>query len=117
MRKLILSSVALIGLAAAPAQAQSVGSIINSVFGGYGYQPYGYSSYGYQPAYGYQSYGYAPVYGYQRAYAYQPYGYQPYAYQRSYSRGYNYAYGSPVYYGCKPRRHHRNGVVYYTRGC
>jgi hypothetical protein len=114
MRKLILSSAALIGAVAAPAQAQSVGSIINTILG--------VGAYGYQPRYSYPSYGYAPSYGYQPVYGYQPsYGYaQPYGYGAPYSA---YGYGIPgygangAYYACKPRRHHRNGMVYYTPGC
>lgn len=85
MRKLLIAPFVGLVFAAGPANAQSIGSILNSVLGGgsqnYGYQPtyqqsypYGYEqSYGYQPAYGYQQpYSYQPTYGYQQTYGYQP---------------------------------------------
>jgi len=68
----------------------------------------------------YYAYGYSPY-----AYSYSPYSYgysyPSYSYPR-YSYGYsNYGYSYPTYryrssYRCL-RRHHRNGVVYYTRSC
>ncbi len=115
MRKLLLV-VPFIGLmsAAAPASAQDIGTILNSVLGGgasdYGYQPayeqsyqpaYQYEQpYGYQPAYSYQqSYGYQPVYGYQRTYSYRP----RYVYSRP--RYVSYGYRSPSAYGYPPYRY------------
>ena len=74
MKKLIAGSAALLGVIAVPAQAQSLGTIINSVLGG-GYSNSYQQPYGYQPAY---SYGYQPSYGYQQTYGYQ----QPYRYSR-----------------------------------
>ena len=89
MKRFIAASAAVLGVIAVPAQAQSLGTIINSVLGnGYSnsYQPtYGYQpsyNYGYQPSY---NYGYQPSYGYRRSYSYQ----QPYRYSRSYN-GYGY---------------------------
>jgi hypothetical protein len=112
MRKLLLlSTVAAAGVfAATPAAAQfSVG---------FGYPSYGYSypSYGYAyPSYGYSypSYGYSYPsygYGYSNAYSYYPR-------HRSYAYGYSGYNGYGTYYSCRPRRHHHNGIVYYTRSC
>jgi hypothetical protein len=59
MKRLIAGSAALLSAIAVPAQAQTLGAIVNSVLGnGYsnGYQ----QPYGYQPSYGY---GYQPSYG------------------------------------------------------
>lgn len=67
MRTMIFSSAALLAAAAVPAQAQDLGTIINSVFGG------SYSS-AYQP----YAYGYQPVYSYQPTYTYPSYGYSQY---------------------------------------
>jgi hypothetical protein len=114
MRKLFLGSAAVAAaMLATPAAAQIYVSVGSSPYYGhsYGYSPYsyGYSSYGYSP----YSYGYSPYsYGYS-SYGYSPYsyGYSPYSYS---SYGYSaYGYGS---HHCL-RRHHRNGVVYYTRVC
>ncbi|HEX5238901.1 MAG TPA: hypothetical protein VFW39_10630 [Sphingomicrobium sp.] len=112
MRKLLIGSAAVLGaaLAASPASAQ---------YYGYGYSPY--SSYSYSPysyGYSYPSYSYSPYsYGYSN---YSNYSYSPYSY------GYS-SYGYPAYstrsyyrtraYGCRVRRHHRDGIVYYTRDC
>src|SRR6185437_1178788 len=103
MRKLLIVSAAAAAaaLAASPAAAQIYVGVGASPYG-YGYSPY---SYGYS----YPSYGYSPY-----AYSYSPYGYG-YSYP-SYSYGYR-SYGYRSSYYCKPRRHHRNGVVWYTRGC
>lgn len=132
MTRLIAGSAALLGVIAVPAQAQSLGTIINSVLGdgdynGYqqSYQPvyedqqsYDYSqSYAYQPAYGYQqSYGYQPAYGYQRTYSYQP----RYVYSRP--RYMSYGYRAPVTYRYPryryaayrhhARRHHYRSYAY-----
>jgi hypothetical protein len=105
MRKLLIGSAAVVAaaLAATPAAAQY-----------YGYSPY---SYGYSPysyGYSYPSYGYSyPSYGYSysNSYAYPGYSYSYPSYGYS-----NYAYG---YHSSNPcvRRHHRNGIVYYTRVC
>lgn len=106
MKRLIAGSAALLGVIAVPAQAQSLGTIINSVLGG-GYsnsyqQPYGYQpayNYGYQPSYGYQTYGYQQPYSYSRSYnGYGYNSYNGYGYQRSY-------YGSRDY---ERRRHERH---------
>jgi hypothetical protein len=105
MRRLLFASAAAVAaLAATPAAAQ--------LYIGYGYSPY---SYGYSyPSY---SYGYSPY-----SYSYSPYSSYGYSYP-SYSYGYsNYGYSYPSYsygsyYSCRPRRHHRDGVVWYTRGC
>ena len=107
MRKLLIGSAAIVAaaLAATPADAQFAISIGSSPYS-YGYSQYGYSPYGYSP-YGYSpSYGYSP---YSNGYSYPSYGYS------------NYGYAAPQYryrssYNCL-RRHHRNGVVYYTRVC
>ena len=108
MRKLLLLSTAAAGVfAATPAAAQFGVSL------GYGYPSYGYG-YSY-PSYGYSypSYSYAPSYGY--GYSNYSYAYPRYRSYRSYSYAYpSYSYGS---YYCKPRRHHHDGVVWYTRGC
>ena len=106
MRTLLFASVAAAAtlVAAAPADAQY-----------YGYSPYSYSyspySYGYS-AYSYPSYGYSyPSYSYSYpsySYSYPSYGYSTYGYSRRYRSS---------YYNCRPRRHHRNGIVYYTPGC
>jgi len=107
MRRLLIGSAAALAavLAATPASAQ---------YYGYGYSPYGsYSpySYGYSyPSYGYSSYGYSyPSYGYSNyGYSYPSYGYS------------NYGYSYPSYrYSSHPCliRHHRHGIVYYTRVC
>ena len=104
MKSLIAGSAALLGVIAVPAQAQSLGTIINSVFAsGYSdsYQPY---NYGYQPTY---SYGYQPSYGYQQSYSYG----RPYRYSRSYA-GYGYrsdgqSYGYSRDRSYEHRRHDR----------
>ena len=60
------------------------------------HRSYGYSSYGYSyPSYGYSRYGYS----------YPSYGYSSYGYSNHRSL-------PPCV-----RKHHRNGVVYYTRVC
>ena len=112
MRKLLIGSAAIAtAIVATPAAAQ--------IYIGVGQSPYsnGYSRYGYSPySYGYSPYSYASPY----SYGYSPYGYG-YSYP-SYSYGYsNYSYAYPGYrhrssYNCL-QRHHRNGVVYYTRVC
>ena len=107
MRKLLIGSAAVVAvaLAATPADAQFAISVGSAPYS-YGYSPYGYAPNGYSP-YGYSpSYGYSP---YSNAYSYPSYGYS------------NYGYAYPQYrhrssYNCL-RRHHRNGVVYYTRVC
>ena len=104
MRKLLIGSAlaAATAFAATPAAAQ--------VYIGYGYSPY---SYGYNPysyGYSYPSYSY-PSYGYGYSYPSYGYGYSNYGY--SYP---SYGYRSS-YYSCRPRRHHHDGVVWYTRGC
>src|SRR3954451_5894197 len=120
MRRLLLgSAVALAAaMAAMPAEAQMYG---------YGYSPY---SYGYSPySYGYSaprySYGYSPYsYGYSAprySYGYSSYpsyGYSYPSYGYSYP-SYSYGYSSYGYRSSNPclRRHHRNGIVYYTRVC
>jgi hypothetical protein len=120
MRKLLTLSAAIAAaMAATPAAAQIYIGIGQSPYS-YNYPRYGYSpySYGYS-RYGYSSYGYSP-YGYSPyAYSYSPYG-SGYSYP-AYGYGYsNYAYSYPQYRyrsdSCL-RRHHRNGVVYYTRVC
>jgi hypothetical protein len=105
MRKLLIGSAAIVAaaLAATPAAAQY-----------YGYSPY---SYGYSPysyGYSYPSYSYSyPRYGYSYS---RSYGYPSYSYAYP-SLGYsNYAYGYQRSNPCL-RRHHRNGIVYYTRVC
>src|SRR5437868_1487333 len=133
MRKLLIAPVVGLVFAAAPANAQNLGSILNSVMGGgsnyYGYQPtYGYQqtyqpaysyqqSYGYQPAYGYQqSYGYQPAYGYQQTYSYRPryvYSqprYAPYGYRAPVS--YRYARYRHVAYRRHAHRHHHRSYAY-----
>ena len=119
LRKLLFAGglAASTALAAVPASARGYLSVsIGSGYPGYGYSNYGYQGYGYSP-YGYPAYssGYSP-YGYN----YPGYGYG-YSYP-SYSPGYStYGYAYPSYgyraYSCKPRRHHRDGYVWYTRGC
>ena len=93
MHKLLIGSGAVLAaaLAATPAAAQ---------YYGYGYSPY--------------SYGYSP---YSYGYSYPSYSYG-YSYPR-YSSGYSYpSYGyRSSYYGCRLRRHHRDGLVWYTRSC
>ena len=90
----------------------------------YGYSPYsyGYSAYsnGYSyPGYSYPSYGYSypsSSYSYPSyAYSYPSYGYS----YPSYSYGSTYGYSYPAYrqHSSCLRRHHRNGVVWYTRSC
>jgi len=104
MRKLLIgSAVIAAAMAANPAASQIYIGVGHSPYS-YGYSRYssGYSPYGYSP----YSYGYRP---YSYGYAAPAYGYS------------NYAYSTPVYgyrssYKCV-RRHHRNGVVYYTRVC
>jgi hypothetical protein len=105
MRKLLIGSAVIsAAMVATPAAAQIYINVGHSPYS-YGYSPYssGYSPYGYSPySYGYRpySYGYAaPAYGY---------GYSNYAYSSPY--------GYHASYKCV-RRHHRNGVVYYTRVC
>jgi hypothetical protein len=120
MRKLLIGSAAIVAaaVAATPADAQfsiSIGSSPYSYgYSRYGYSPYsyGYSGYGYSPySYGYSSYGYSPYsyspYGYGYSYPSYGYGYSPYGY-----RAYSYRSSNPCL-----RRHHRNGIVYYTRVC
>lgn len=126
MRKLLVAPFVGLMLAAAPANAQDIGGILNSVLGGgssyYGYQQsyqpaYGYQQpYGYQPAYGYQPYGYQPAYGYQ-----QPYSYQP-RYVYTQPRYVSYGYRAPVVYRYPryryaayrhhARRHHYRSYAY-----
>ena len=116
LRKLLFAGAlaASTALPAAPASARTYVSVsIGSGYPSYGYSGYGYSPYGYSyPGY---SYGYAP-YGY--SYPRNNNGYSYPSYGRGYST-YGYSYPSYRYgaYSCKPRRHHRNGVVWYTRGC
>ena len=75
------------------AAAMAANPAASQIYIGVGHSPY---SYGYRP----YSYGYAaPAYGY---------GYSNYAYSSPY--------GYHASYKCV-RRHHRNGVVYYTRVC
>jgi hypothetical protein len=113
MRKLLIGSAAAIAamLAATPAAAQ---------YYGYGYSPYAYGyspySYGYSyPSYGYSSYGYGYS-PYSYGYSYPSYGYSSYGYGYSpYSYGYS-TYGYRSSSNCL-HRHHRNGVVWYTRSC
>lgn len=117
MRKLLIgTAVAAAAMVATPAAAQiyiGIGHAPSSYGYGYGYSPY---SYGYSPySYGsYGSYGYSPY-----SYGYSPYSYG-YAYPSS-SYGYSsYGYSYPTYrtrYSSCLRRHHRNGIVYYTRSC
>src|SRR5690348_9677862 len=118
MRRLLLGSAAALAalVAATPAAAQIYIGVGSSPYR-YGYSPYsyGYSSYGYSPySYGYSSYGYSPYSSYS-------YGYSPYSYGYSYP---SYSYPSYSSYGYRTsyrssciHRHHRNGVVYYTRSC
>ena len=114
MKTLIAGSVAILGFIAAPAQAQSLGTVINSVLGsGYSnpYPPY----YGHQPTY---SSGYQPSYGYAQPYRYlQRCRYTP-AYNRSaygsydhvrYQRSYGYYQGRSYEQRRHERRHHRRG--------
>jgi hypothetical protein len=107
MRRLLLGSAAVFAaaLAATPAAAQYYGYSPYS----YGYSPY---SYGYSyPSYSYPSYGYSyPSYSYGYSYPSYSYGYS------------NYGYSYPTYryrssYSCRLRRHHHNGMVWYTRSC
>lgn len=95
MRKLLIGSAAALAaiVAATPASAQYYGR---------GYSPYQYNYNPYSYGYSYPSY-------------YNSYPSYNYSYP-SYSYGYSY----PSYrYSSHPclRRHHRNGVVYYTRVC
>jgi hypothetical protein len=110
MRKLLVGSAAVAAaMLATPAAAQIYVGVGQSPYA-YGYSQYGYGyspySYGYRP----YSYGYSyPRYGY--GYSYPSYGYSYPSY------GYPYrSYGHRSSYNCL-RRHHRNGVVYYTRVC
>jgi hypothetical protein len=96
MPKLLVAPFVGLVLAAGPAEAQSIGSILNTVLGGgssnYGYQPTYQQSY--EPAYGYeQSYGNQPAYGYQQSYSYQP----AYSYQQTYGYQPSYVYSQPRY--------------------
>lgn len=110
MKRLIAGSAALLGVITVPAQAQSLGAIVNSVFG----SGYSQSYYAYQPSY---NYGYQPSYGYQQSYSYQ----QPYRYSRSYNgygynsyngygyqRSYGYPRGRDYKHWRHERRHHRD---------
>jgi hypothetical protein len=111
MRKLLIGSAAVLGAAFAASPAAS------QIYVGLGYSPYsyGYSNY-YSPySYGYSNY-YSPYsYGYSNYYSPYSYRYSTYGYSYPYStRSY---YRTRSYYGCRLRRHHRNGVVYYTRDC
>ena len=64
------------------------------------------AQFGVSIGYGYPSYGYGySIY----SYAYPRYRSYSYAYP-----SYGYSYGSNY---CKPRRHHRDGMVWYTRRC
>jgi hypothetical protein len=121
MRKLLLgtAAIAAAAIAATPAAAQvyiSLGHSYGSPYS-YGYSPYasGYSRYGYSPyASGYSPYGYGyayPSYGY----SYPSYGYGYRSYNTGYSP-YGYAYQGYSARHCL-RKHHRNGVYYYTRVC
>jgi hypothetical protein len=94
-----MATAGLAALAATPAAAQ---------YYGYGNSPY---MYGYSPySYGYAYPGYSyPSYSYGYSYPSYGYGYSTYGYSHP-----SYRYHS--YYSCV-RRHHRNGVVYYTRSC
>ena len=101
MRKLLIGSAAIAAAAmiATPAAAQ-VGISISTGYApyGYGYSPY---SYGYSP----YSYGYSyPSYSYGYSYPSYSYGYSSYSYPRYRT------------HSCL-RKHHRNGVTYYTRVC
>ena len=114
MRKLLIGSAAIAAaVVATPAAAQ--------IYIGIGHSPYsnGYSGYGYSPySYGYSPYSYGYGYSpYSYGYSYPAYGYSNYGYSN-----YGYAYPSRQYryrssYSNCLRRHHRNGVVYYTRVC
>jgi hypothetical protein len=107
MRKLLMGSADVAAaIVATPAAAQ--------IYIGVGHSPYSYGYSGYSP----YSYGYSP---YSYGYSYSPYsyGYSYPAYNYGYSN-YGYAYPSRHYrssYNNCLRRHHRNGVVYYTRVC
>jgi hypothetical protein len=103
MRKLLLgmATAGVAALAATPAAAQ---------YYDYGYSPYAYSYSPYSYGYSYPSYSYSyPSYGYGYSYPSYGLGYSTYGY--SYP---SYRYRSN--YSCV-RRHHRNGIVYYTRVC
>ena len=119
MRRLLIGSAAIAAAMIATPAAAQIGIRISTGYApySYGYSPY---SYGYSPySYGYRSYGYSPY----------SYGYSPYSYGYSYP-GYSYGYSYPSYsYGYSSysspryrtssclRKHHRNGVTYYTRVC
>jgi hypothetical protein len=99
MRRLLMGSAAAFAvvLAATPAAAQ---------YYGYSYSPYRYSYNPYSYGYSYPSY-----YGY----SYPSYSYS----YPSYSYGYSsYGYSYPRYRHSRCiQRHHRDGIVYYTRVC
>lgn len=124
MRTLLIGTAALAAATVAtPAAAQ--------IYVGIGQSPYSYPSYGYgysYPAYGYSSYGSYPSYGYSYpgyGYSYPSYGYSSYGSYPNYGYGYSYpgygysSYGYSSYSTNNPciHKHHRNGVVYYTRSC
>jgi len=96
MRKLLIGSAAIAAaMIATPAPAQFYIGIGHSPYS-YGYSPY---SYGYSPySYGYSAYstGYSPY-----SYGYSPYGY---------------SYAGYAARRCL-RRHHHDGMLYYTRVC
>ena len=127
MCRLLIGSAAAVAavLVATPAAAQ---------YSGYGYSPYAYGyspySYGYSyPSYSfsyptYRSYGYSyPSYSSYPGYSSYPsysygYSYPSYSYGYSYpSYGYGYSSSGYRYSSNCLRKHHRNGVVWYTRSC
>jgi hypothetical protein len=108
---LIATAAIAAAMVATPAAAQIYVSIGTSPYG-YGYSPY---SYGY--AYPRYAYSYSPY-----SYSYRPYsyGYSSYGYVYPRYRYSTYRYGKRhrhrTAYSCL-RRHHRNGVIWYTRVC
>ena len=96
MRGMLIATAAIAAaMVATPAAAQIYVSIGTSPYG-YGYSPY---SYAYRPySYGYSSYGYV----------YPRYRYSTYRYGKRHRHR--------TAYSCL-RRHHRNGVIWYTRVC
>ncbi len=107
MRRMLIGSAAIAAaMVATPAAAQIYVSIGHSPYG-YGYSPYSYG-YSYSPySYGYSPYSYSPY-----SYGYSSYGYSYPRYRYSTHRYSTRRYRTA--YSCL-RRHHRNGVVYYTR--
>lgn len=93
MKAFVLAPCAALALLAAPADAQSLGNIINPVLGNRSTQNYN----GYNNQYGYGQ----QTYDYPQGYAYQ----QPYAAQRTYRYGRRYSrrYAQPIYgsYGAR----------------